>query len=341
MPNITTQVDTSVKLQVVKQVEGKETGFLNVPCPTNRSAWGVIRLPFITIEHGQGPTVLLTAGVHGDEYEGPIALTHLAQSLEPEFIQGKLMILPAVNIQGVMASTRLAPADQKDLNRVYPGKKDGMPAERVGHYISQVLVPQADAVLDFHSGGYSLEFLPCSVIHDSEDPVVRHERLSAAQAFGAPYSLVLEELDDQGMLDSFVESQGKLFLSTELGGGGRVTVETVAIAKQGVSRLLTHLGVFQSSETTYVDPPSTQWYQLCGEKGYIMAPENGVFEAFYSLGDAVKAGDILGLFHVIDNPLRSPVSVVCPCDGIVFGRRAPALACAGDTLVLIGVPYEA
>ncbi|MBF2052947.1 MAG: succinylglutamate desuccinylase/aspartoacylase family protein [Candidatus Sericytochromatia bacterium] len=237
--------------------QGKQTGFLRVPCPRNSSAWGVLMIPVVLIRNGEGPSVLLTAGQHGDEYEGPLALGELMRTLQAEQIQGEIMILPALNLPALQISTRLSPLDGKDMNRAFPGDPNGSPTQMLADYISRVLLPRADLVLDMHSGGQSLDFLPSVIMHRVPDARQYTATRSAFEAFGAPYGMVLAELDAVGMFDTYVEQQGKIFLSTELSGAGQVSREALAIAIAGVQRLLQHLGLLREP---IVPPARGLWF---------------------------------------------------------------------------------
>ena len=76
---------------------GRQAGYLRAPLSRNTSGWGVVEIPIISIKNGSGPTVLLTGGIHGDEYEGPIAISYLARSLDPAKVQGRVIMIPAYN----------------------------------------------------------------------------------------------------------------------------------------------------------------------------------------------------------------------------------------------------
>ncbi len=335
LKSLANDINTSLKIHVISDDGVIQKGWIDIPSPSNRSAWGVIRIPYTVIANGNGPTAMISAGVHGDEYEGQIALNRLCHEINPEQIQGRVFILPALNIKGSSEATRLTPNKQQDLNRVFPGKIDGTPAERLAHFISYVLVPESDFVLDIHSGGYSLDFLPCGVIHYSKDKKTLDDRLKVLNAFNAPYSLILEELDGGGMLDTFVESQGKIFLSTELAGGQKVTAKTVNIALEGVKNTLRCMNILIDGYVSNV--ANTQLYTL-PDNGFCMASEDGVFEPFFDLGESVRQGETVGQIHQIQYPQKKPIEIHAPCDGIVFGKRSPASTKLGDTLILIANP---
>ena len=204
--------------------------------------------------------MLLTGANHGDEYEGPIALQELASTLESRSrSKAASFILPMMNYPAFVAGTRCSPVDGMNMNRSFPGKADGTVTEKICHYISTELVPISDIVLDFHSGGKTLDFLPFAAAHVLPDKKQQAACMAAMQAFNAPYSCQMLEIDNVGMLDTDVESQGKTFVTTELGGGGSSSAKTVTIARKGIRNLLRHAGILtgdlEIGSTTQLDMP--------------------------------------------------------------------------------------
>ncbi|MEM7303453.1 MAG: succinylglutamate desuccinylase/aspartoacylase family protein, partial [Pseudomonadota bacterium] len=136
--------------------DGVHHSFLNLPHSRNESAWGSLMIPISVFQNGEGPTALLTGANHGDEYEGPIALQHLAATLDRSEITGRIIILPFMNLPAFAAATRCSPIDGRNMNRSFPGSADGSITEKICHFVTTELVPAADLVLDFHSGGKTL-----------------------------------------------------------------------------------------------------------------------------------------------------------------------------------------
>jgi len=145
-----------------------------------------IAIPISLIRNGNGPTALLMAGNHGDEYEGQIALCKLVRELDPGAIQGRVIILPAANLPAALAGARVSPIDDGNLNRAFPGDADGTPTFAIAHYIDSVLYPMADFCHDLHSGGSSLQYLPFASMRRSDKLDLDARALAALKAFGAP-----------------------------------------------------------------------------------------------------------------------------------------------------------
>ena len=314
------------------EAPGKRTGCLNVPWSHNDSAWGAIRIPVHVIRGGEGPTVLLTGANHGDEYEGPIALLKLARRLDPAHLKGRVIVLPTMNHPAVQAGTRVSPVDGVNLNRCFPGQADGTPTLVLAHYVYHHLVAGADVVLDLHSGGKTLDFVPSIAMHELANEALMERTRAAIMAMGAPVSLILDELDKAGMLDGVVEELDKMFISTELGGGGSTTPARVAIADRAVHNLLCHLGVLDAAP---VPTPTTPRFAYTPGDGFTISDHAGIFEPLVELGAAIEAGQAVGRIHFFDEIDREPVTYDAPRRGFLYARHFPGLIKRGDCLAVL------
>ena len=317
--------------------DGLQHGHLKLPYSRDDSAWGAIMMPVAVVKRGKGPTVLLTGANHGDEYEGPVALFDLARSLGADAVSGRVIILPAMNYPAFRAGTRTSPIDKGNLNRLFPGRPDGTVTQKIADYIQRELLPLADFVLDIHSGGRTLEFLPFAAAHRLPDPAQEARCVKAMLAFNAPFSMMLRELDAVGTYDTAAEEMGKAFVTTELGGGGTARAETVAIAKRGVRNLLTHAGVLKGAPerepSTFLDMPDGDCY--------IASLNSGLVEFVTDLGNAVRRGDLVARVHDMERTGGAVAEYCAARDGVLAGRHFPGLVQTGDTLAVIGVPATA
>jgi predicted deacylase len=146
---------------------------LGMPFSIDRSPYFQVKVPVAVIRNGAGPSVLLMAGNHGDEYEGELCLARLIRRLEPARIRGRITILPTANMPAVMAAKRCSPLDGGNLNRAFPGDPKGNPTSRLAHFLEKELFPRHDVVFDIHSGGTSMEHLPVALI-ERDDDAARH-----------------------------------------------------------------------------------------------------------------------------------------------------------------------
>ena len=317
--------------------DGKYISALKIPHSTNTSGWGSLMLPVIVVRNGVGPTVLFTGGNHGDEYEGPIALRKLANELKADDIQGQVIIVPYLNYPAVLAGTRLSPVDGQNMNRSFPGNPDGSMTQKIADFVYRELVLRSDVVLDFHSGGNSMIFEPCTVLHKLEDSEQLKKTVLAAKSFGAPVSLVLQELDNKGMLDTEVENTGKIFLSTELGGGGFVSPRTLKIAENGIRNLLRHFEILPPDQEPV---PETRFMQTPDFGGYLMAQQEGLYETLIELGESVTKGQVIGRIHSLTQIESPAVEIHAEIDGVLVTRAGRAQVKTWDTIAVIATDLD-
>src|SRR5215472_4300185 len=152
---------------------GKQVGFIMVPHSPHDDAWGATRVPVAVIKNGEGPTVVLEGGNHGDEYEGPIVIGELIRDLVPGEVQGRLILMPANNVHAVIAGQRTSPVDGLNFNRVFPGDPRGSMTQQIAAFMTDHVFPRADAFLDLHSGGSSLSLLPSAIVEPAADAALR------------------------------------------------------------------------------------------------------------------------------------------------------------------------
>ena len=321
--------------------EGKQVSNLHLPHSVNRSAYGTIAIPVAVVHNGSGPTVFLSAGCHGDEYEGQLALCRLIRELEPEDVQGRIIIVPALNLPAALAGARVSPIDDLNLNRCFPGDPDGRPTEQIAYYVDSVLLPLADAWFDLHSGGSSLDYLPFASIHEFRDEALNARALATLEAFGSPISMVWSFTDETRMGSGSAERNGVIFLGSELGGKGSVNPDGVAIAYHGTLRALKHLGVLREGAKFETPPPAPpRFMDLADRSYYVYAPTPGLFEPLCRLGDTVAKGLLFGRVHFVDDPAREPVPVYFRRDGMLICMRHPGRVERGDCVAHLATDRE-
>ena len=325
------------------EAEGKQLGYLQLPHSVHRSAYGWLPVPLACVKNGTGPTVLLISGVHGDEYEGQVTLSRLIRDLEADEVSGRIIVVPMANFPAAKAGLRTSPIDELNLNRVFPGDPDGTPTQALAHYIDSVLLPMADYVLDLHSGGSSLMYLPTVILGGERmTPAVRQEKLELGRAFGAPYTFLFP--DGQGSnatTAAATANRGAIWIGTEMGGSGTVTRECLRICEGGTHRVLRHLGVWRGAVSTDEAPAVASRLLTAHSWDYFTyAPEDGLFEPRAELGDEVEAGQLAGFMHEPATPGLAQVPVHFEVAGLVVCTRVPGRTERGDCLFHLGVDLD-
>lgn len=319
------------RLEVELDRRGRHVGALFVPHSHDRSAYGRITLPVIVVKGGDGPTLLCTAGLHGDEYEGQFALSRLARTLDPDRLSGRVILLPVANPAASAAATRTSPIDGVNLARCFPGRRDGQPTEQIADGIFRLLLPLADCVVDLHSGGGTLDYLPCAFGRLPAEGGLAERTLDLMLAFAAPHAMVMRSPEASATLVSAALEQGIPAMATELGGGGCVTPRTIEIARVGLENVLAHLGMTGSAT-----PVGKTRLLAIEPQGFLRAPGRGAFEPSHALGEMVRVGETAGWLWDLERADRAPEQLLIPDDGMVVCRRVPPICSAADVLLHLG-----
>ena len=327
-------INSTLRTDIDLDAPGKRYGRIRLPHSSHESAYGFIAIPIAVIRGGVGPDVLLTAGNHGDEYEGQISLLKLARELDPNAMNGRVIIVPRLNLPAAAAGRRVSPIDDGNLNRLFPGNPDGTPTEQIAHFVDSVLLPMTQASLDMHSGGSSLKYVPCAYARLPEADDARARQRAALAAFAAPVSILVDKPQSNRTLSAAAIARGHMHFATEMGGGGTTSRETQAIADQCLRRLLAHLGVI--ADAPQASKP-TRMMHVTGPSHYVYAPVRGLFEPDFALGDTVGAGAHAGRIHFLEEPERAPREVFFEDGGTVVCRRVGSLVAPGDCLVHLAI----
>lgn len=318
--------------------DGKQHGHLAIPHSTHHSAYGQIKVPVTYLRNGYGPRALLSAGVHGDEFEGQITLSKLALELSSEDIKGSLLILPMANAPAVAASSRVSPLDQLNLNRVFPGNALARPTEAIAHAIETLLLARCDYAFDIHSGGTSLNYDAIGITASTGDKAGDNARLNLLNALDLDRGLLLSTNDEMGLdcsLDGAMLRQGVVGISAEFGGGGGLSPALQLQCAQSVQRFLTSIGLIPGSpDVSKVH--QTKMYSVDCPEAYVFSSSSGIFVAETRIGQTVEKDDILGQIHDLLDLSLPPLTVRSELPGTVLCLRALPRVESGDCLVQIG-----
>jgi len=317
---------------------GRQSGRVSLPALLANGEQRFITTPIYCLTQGEGPTLVLTAGVHGDEYEGQIALSELARSLDIGSLRGRVIILPRVNGPACEAGVRSTPIDGLNLNRAFPGRADGTFTSRLAFFIESELYGRADYAADFHCGGAILHFLPSTLFVVTGEVEEDRRRLGLARAFGARHCMLFgaKTMGVEVGIDAAMLRRKVIGISGEYGGSAEVTPVALDLCRTGLTRLLDHLGITPSASPFNVVEP--ELIDVRPDDCYVIAQTEGLFEPLALLGTRVEAGAPVGRLHRPDRPGDDPVLLHSRSGGVVMACRSLARSAAGDWLYIIGRP---
>lgn len=326
--------DNLITSEVDFTAHGKQHGFLRLPHSVHQSAYGWIPVPVVSIRNGDGPTLLLMAGSHGDEYEGQAALTRLCNELRADDIRGRLIILPMASFPAASAGSRTSPVDDGNLNRAFPGDPHGTPTQMMAHYIEDVLMPLCDYAVDLHSGGSSLWYPPTLLRGQGQTADAAEKLVKLQYAFDLPYAWVFSggggPASTARTAMGAANRKGVTCVMTELGGGGALDPAILGLTIRGLRRVLHALGMLPDYQ-----PDKAGGTRELKSQGLIHAYDAGLFEMFGDIASPVETGQDIGLIHFPDTPWRSPAPVLSPFTGLILCKRAIGLVARGDALCQI------
>jgi predicted deacylase len=276
-----------------------------------------------------GPTLAVLAGVHGDEYEGPVAIADLLAALDPTALAGTLIAIPVANPPAFAAGTRTSPLDRLNLARCFPGHPDGAASERLAWTLTEEVIAVADALIDLHSGGVAYAMATLVGYCDVGNEAGRRSR-ALATAFGAPILWEHPEIAP-GRTISAALDRGIPCLYTEAAGGGAAPAPVVRCFAEGVRRVMVALGMLPGDKP---EPRHGQTWRGSGNTDTgLEATTAGLFRSVVGVADAVVAGQLLGTIAAYDG--RVVERIVAPEAGVVaMVRRVPPVL-AGDGLYLL------
>ena len=322
---------------------GKQQSYLQVPYSHNLGGWANVFIPTTVVARGKGPTVLVLGGNHGDEYQGQIAAMKLARELTPERVTGRIILIPSLNFPAARAGTRLSPLDGMNMNRAFPGQAEGAVTSQIAHYLTRVLFPMSDVVIDIHSGGRSLEFVPCAHMHRVDDRHQRATMFDAMLAWNSDFAFIYSDIAGTGLLPVEAEKQGKIVVTTEMGGGECIPAHVHRLTQSGLRNVLIHVGALQGRGRTRASLglPPVILTQALHREDYLLAPESGIFEIAVDLGAKVRKEQAVGFIHHLERPDRAPETIVAKSAGYLVTMRAPCLIQQGDCVAVIAQQVRA
>ncbi|MEL6372856.1 MAG: succinylglutamate desuccinylase/aspartoacylase family protein [Pseudomonadota bacterium] len=271
-----------------------------------------VTLP-VHVIHGRraGPTVFISAAIHGDEVVGIEIIRRLLNTPALKRVQGTLLLIPIVNAFGFIAGSRYLP-DRRDLNRAFPGAAKGSLAGQLAHLFLNDIAMRCELGIDLHTGAINRTNLP-QLRGDFSRPALRE----LAVAFGAP--VILQSRLREGSLRAEAAARGVDVLLYEAGEALRLDELAIRVGVRGVLNILAARGLIRGRRAKAKAVPV-----IAQTSRWIRAPEAGLFQAVRAPGDSVSADDVIG-------------RITNPYEGTIFDVRAsgPGIIIGGTTVSVV------
>lgn len=291
-------------------------------------------LSIVTVEGARpGPTLAVIGAIHGDELEGPLAISRVLSGVDTSLLAGRLILVPVANPEAVAAGQRCAPIDGKNLARVFPGDPGGSPTEAVAAIISQEVIGKADALIDLHSAGVALE-CPLFAGYVDLPGGVGAASASMARAFGAPVVFRHGAPGAPGRTLSVAQERGIPAIYVEATGGLSPAEDIVEAYADGVLRVMQHLRMIARKSPA---PPAPHCLAGSGnlDAPTLMAPVAGLLSCHARLCAPVGTDEICFTIRDVEGSVLAELAA--QSQGYpVFLRRARWVE-AGEILMLLAV----
>jgi len=265
-----------------------------------------------------GPTVFLTAALHGDELNGVEIVRQFLRLPALRNLRGCVLAIPVVNVFGFINQSRYLP-DRRDLNRVFPGNESGSIGARLARLLANEIVSQSDFGIDLHTGAVNRTNLP-QIRANMDDPQTRR----LALAFGAP--VVIDAALREGSLREYAAGKGVRTIVYESGEALRFDELSIRVGVNGIRHVLRSLDMLPQPRNPKA--PRRPW--VAHATTWVRAGGSGVFRTRCRLGDSVEKGQELG--RIGDPFSEHLVPVLAPVSGVVIGRSTSPLSHEGDAL---------
>ncbi len=284
-----------------------------------------VSTPVLVINGAEpGPTLCLTAAVHGDELNGIEMVRRVMHDIAAERLAGALIGVPIVNVQGFRRGSRYLP-DRRDLNRYFPGNPNGSAAARIAHSFFENVIAHCDALVDLHTGSFERTNLP-QIRADLRNPDV----VTLTQGFGA--TVILHSTPGIGTLRHAATQAGIPAVTLEAGGPLQLEPNEVKHGVKGIETLISSLGM--TKRMRFWGDPEPVYYRST----WVRADAGGILLSDVSLGSTVRRGDLLG---TITDPMNNArTEVRSPFSGRIIGMARNQVVMPGFAAFHVGIQAD-
>jgi predicted deacylase len=253
-----------------------------------------------------GPTLAVLGGVHASEYAARNSAVRFWDSINPEELSGTVLVVLAADVMAFWAHHIYTnPVDGKNLNRVYPGKKDGTLAEVIAHTLMEEVIKKADAVIDCHGGEFDEYMGLYLIVPVTGDSELDEKTLDLAHALGFPFIEVTDASGEwlgRGTMQAEAVRVGRPAMAIEMGQRGEQDEQATAAGYNALRNALKHLGMISGEPVPWAGKPVRLARGLI-----VRSVEGGVFERNVMVGDWIEKGEVFGRVYDFDGSLLEEI----------------------------------
>ncbi|MEJ2309165.1 MAG: succinylglutamate desuccinylase/aspartoacylase family protein [Gammaproteobacteria bacterium] len=301
------------------RIEPGENRYIELPLPALYTHSNVFMPVHVTVGRVSGPTMFISAAIHGDEINGVEIIRRVINSKSIRRLKGTLVLVPVVNVFGFINKSRYLP-DRRDLNRAFPGSEQGSMAAKLAHLFLQEISRKCDYGIDLHTAAIGRENLPQIRARILNDPHLGE----LASAFGAP--VILNADFREGSLRQSAAREKCNILLYEAGEALRFDEIAIRAGVKGIINVMRQIGMLPASRRRKqrIEPAvahSSRW---------VRAPKSGILRTTCPMGKRIHKDEILG--YVSDPFGASEIAVRSPVNGMIIGKTTLPLVHEGEAI---------
>jgi predicted deacylase len=290
---------------------------------SDNSLGGPWRLPLIIVRgHEKGPTVGLTAALHGNELNGISTIFKLIEEVDPNKLKGTLVLVPISNVPGYLMNQRYF-SDNVDLNRIMPGKPEGVTSNLYAHFFVTKIVSKFDYLLDLHTASHG-RVNTLYLRADIENEETR------TLAFLQNPQIIVKKYDEEGTLRAWANEKGIPAITIEIGNPNAFQHSLIDETLEGILNTLRYLNMLTGNVKDMVTNAT-----ICDHSYWIHSNKGGIVDVIPKLADEIKEGQVIAKVYDVFGQVKEEIKA--DRSGIVIGKNVRPNCDAGTRILHLGV----
>lgn len=281
------------------------------------------RVPVIIVKGvSKGPTLGITAAVHGNELNGISTIFKLVKEINPAKLKGTLVMVPISNVPGYLMNQRNFP-DNVDLNRIMPGDATSGAARLYAHSFTKKIVSKFDYLLDLHTASHGrVNSLYIRADLEKED--------CRTLAYLQNPQIIVQKYDESGTLRSWANENKIPAITIEIGNPNAFQHTLIDETLDGILNTMRHYGMIKGQVKDMVTNAT-----ICDHSYWIYAKTGGIVDVMPNLADVVRKGDVIAIVYDVFGNIKE--EIVANRSGIVIGKNVRPNCDAGTRVLHLGV----